>query len=337
MAQSARLDSMLGAVRVRVAPVENLAIVPQAEVTGVVAAYRKATVAAEVSGRVLKRQVEPGDTVAEGQVLVALDADRVKLNADQAKAQERARAVRVAQAKQDLERGRRLFGRGAISQEVVDDFEFAVELAAAELQAAKAALGTAQRAERDSQVRAPFAGTAEVVHVQEGDYVNPGMPVVTLTDFSKARVSAGVTASEAATIEPGQAAPVVFEALGGVPVQGVVRSVGRIGDAVSGTYPVEIWIEGEAATRLREGMVGAVRVTIDARAPKPAVPRAALFRQNGQMHAFSVRDGVAHLVPVRTGNGNRTHVEIINGLQAEDLVVVEGQFALRDGAAVQTQ
>ena len=49
-AQSARLDSMLGAVRVRVAPVENVAIVPQAEVTGVVAAYRKATVAAEVSG-----------------------------------------------------------------------------------------------------------------------------------------------------------------------------------------------------------------------------------------------------------------------------------------------
>jgi RND family efflux transporter MFP subunit len=325
------------AVRVTVEPVTATPIHREGEVTGIVSAFRKATVAAEVGGRVLERLVEPGDVVADGQVLVVLDSDRARLDAEQARAREQARTVDLHQAQQRFARGKDLFGKNAISKDTLDDLRFAVERADAELSAARAALNTARRAVRDSRVRAPFAGTTEIVHAQQGDYLNPGTPVATLADFSRARVRAGVTATEAASVQPGDTASMVFEALGGVSLAGEVHSVGRISDASSGTYPVEIWLAGEAATRLREGMVAAVQLTLPSSDPKPSVRRAALFRQSGQMHVFTVVDDIARLVPVRIGNGNSTHVEILEGIDQDQLVVVEGQFALRDGARVITQ
>ncbi len=334
-AKGATLAALEGSVRVGVAPVERLVVLPPGEATGVVTAFRKATVSAEVAGRVLRRLVEPGIAVERGQVLVELDAQRAGLAVQQARAELQARTVRLAQAEQDLTRGLRLFERGAISQDTVDDFAFAVELAAADLQAAEAALATAKRGERDTRVLAPFSGTAEIVHVQVGDYVNPGSPVATLADFSKARVSAGVTGAEAGAITPGQSALVSFGSLGGVPVSGTVHSVGRIADPLSGTYAVEVWVEGGNAKKLREGMVGTLNVSMQTAEPQAAVPRAALFRQGGRMHVFAVRDGVAELVAVSIGRGNQSHVEILAGLAPGDVVVVEGQFALRDGVPVQ--
>lgn len=322
------------AVRVTVEAVADIPIHREGEVTGIVSAFRKATVAAEVGGRVLERLVEPGDLVEAGQVLVVLDSDRVRLGAEQTQAQEQARTVDLHQARQRFERGKNLFERNAISKDTLDDLRFAVDRAEAELSAARAALNTARRAVRDSRVTAPFAGTAEIVHAQQGDYLNPGAPVATLADFSRARVRAGVTASEAASVQAGHTANVAFEALGGVSWQGEIQSVGRIADESSGTYPVEIWLTGEAATRLREGMVAAVQLALPTTDTKPAIPRAALFRQSGQMHVFTVSDEIAHLAPVRIGNGNSTHVEILEGLEKDELVVVEGQFALRDGARV---
>jgi len=322
------------AVRVIVEPVADIPIQREGEVTGIVTAFRKATVAAEVGGRVVERLIEPGDFVEADQVLVVLDSDRVRLRAEQSEAQHQARTVDLHQARQRFERGKNLFERNAISKDTLDDLRFAVDRAQAELGAARAALNTARRAVRDSRVAAPFAGTAEIVHAQQGDYLNPGAAVATLADFSRARVRAGVTASEAASVQAGHPATLVFEALGGMSLSGEIQSIGRIADDLSGTYPVEIWLEGEATTRLREGMVAAVQLSLPTSDAKPAVPRAALFRQSGAMHVFTVSDGIAHLAPVRIGNGNSSHVEILQGVNLDDLVVIEGQFALRDGARV---
>lgn len=332
--QSVALET---AVRVTVKRVVDLPIHREAKVTGIVSAFRKATVAAEVNGRVVERMIEPGDSVVAGQVLVVLDSDRVRLVAERARAQEMARNVDLQQAQQRFERGENLFERNAVSKDALDDLHYAVDRAHAELGAARAALKTASRAVRDSRVTAPFAGTAEIVHVQQGDYLNPGTPVATLTDFSRARVRAGVTASEAASVRAGHTASMIFEALGGVTLRGEVHSVGRIADESSGTYPVEIWLAGEATIGLREGMVATVQLALPTTDPKPVVPRAALFRRSGRLHVFTVIDETAHLAPVRIGNGNSTQVEILEGLESDELVVVEGQFALRDGARVIVQ
>lgn len=320
-------------VQVRVAAVRRAELGRQTTAAGLVAAFRKAVVAAETSGRVVERAAEPGQQVAAGQVLVALDAEQARLARDQAAAVLRTRKVAAEQAESELNRGRDLFERKFISPDRLDALAFAARRAQAEVASAEAQLARAQRTLADTRVRAPFNGAAEVVHVQVGDYLKVGAPVATVADFSRVRVRAGVTASEAEQLAASGVAEVALDALGGRRLLGEVHSVGRISDPATGTYAVEIWLDGGQAS-LREGMLAAVHLPYAAAASRPAAPSAALFRRKGALHVFVVEDGKAHLRPVYTGRSNGALIEVLEGLSENELVVIDGQFALRDGAAV---
>ncbi|MCY4212510.1 MAG: efflux RND transporter periplasmic adaptor subunit [Gammaproteobacteria bacterium] len=320
-------------VEVRVATVRSAQLRQQATVPGVIEAFRKAVVAAEVDARVAIRSVEPGDPVQAGQPLVLLDDERARIARDQAAAEVRRSEASAAQADSELVRGRDLFARQFISEDRLDALRFAVRRNRAQAVAAKAQLEAAQRALADTKVRAPFAGTAEQLHVQAGDYVKRGEAIATVADFSRARVRAGVTASEASRLSGARTAELTLDALGGRRLSGRVQSVARLSDPASGTYPVEIWVEDPEGA-LREGMVATVHVRYAAVDSPASVPAEAVFRRSGAMHVFVVESQRAQLRPVRTGRTGDGQVEIIDGLAAGETVVVDGQFALRDGAQV---
>ena len=376
------LDAVLTApVQVRVAAARREDLQQKARVSGVVSAFRKATVAAEVAGRVVRRTVEPGSKVSAGQVLVALDAQRTRLARDRAAANLNTRQINAKEAESELVRGRNLFARQFISPDRLEDLSFAVERAHSELASAKAQLATAERALADTLVKAPFDGIAEAVHVQVGDYLKVGVAVATVADFSRVRVRAGVTAAEAerlvvsagresalaapangqssqqgaslgaadaelaldvlvdgearrADSAPGKtSAELGLDVLGGRRLIGTVNSVARISDPATGTYAVEIWVDGSQAI-LREGMLATVHLPYPAGPSRPTVPNSAVFRRDGTLHAFVVENGKAWLRPVRTGRRTDASVEVIEGLVEGDWVVIDGQFALRDGAPV---
>lgn len=302
--------------------------------SGRVQPFRVATVAAETGGRVIERLVEPGDRVDARATLLRLDPVRAELAARRAKAEVAARRADLDNAQHDFETGQGLYAKAVISEDDLEDRRFMRDRAAAALSAAEANLATAQRALADTEVKAPFAGTVEVVHAQVGDYLNPGAPVATLTDFSRVRVIAGVTASEAALLAPGYTASLVFEALGGREIKGSIKSVGRMADSTSGTYPVEVWLEGDAARNLREGMLGSVVLPLPAERAYPIMPTAALFRDQGGMNVYVVEHERAYLRSVKIGNSDGERVEVLDGVAEGEWVVVDGQFALRDGAPV---
>ena len=172
------------------------------------------------------------------------------------------------------------------------------------------------------------------MHVHVGDYLNPGAPVATIADFSRVRVIAGVTAAEAAFLSVEAPARMTFEALGGQELAGRVHSIGRIADPASGTYPVEVWLSGSAAERLREGMIANVSLPLPAEERQLVVPRSALFRETGGLFVYAVQDGKAQMRPVRIGRSNDSLTEVLEGIDAGDRIVTEGLFALRDGASV---
>ena len=146
------------AVRVRVAIAEHAQLTQSSAVTGVVAAFRKATVAAETGGRVLARRVEPGDVVASGATLIEIDPVRARLAVDRARAQTAAQQVDVDEAERDVERSQRLHAREVISRDVLDNHLFALDRARSRLASARAAQGSAERELSDAVVTAPFAG-----------------------------------------------------------------------------------------------------------------------------------------------------------------------------------
>ena len=325
------------AVRVRVVPVREGWVEQSYTASGVTSAFRRATVAAETAGRVVERRAEPGDVVELGQALIVLDDTRLRLSEEQAGATLRSREIDLAEARHDLERADRLVGDDAISKSRYDSLRFGVDRAASAVELARVALRTAQRNLVDATVCAPFGGSVEKLRVDVGDHVGPGTPLATLVDLARVRIHAGVTAAEAATLAPGTRAPVVFTDLGGVATEAEIHSVSRVADPASGTYAVELWLESPDP-RLREGMVAQVRLPMVAQERRSVVPRAALIRRQGGAAVFVIERSagetwaVARLV--RTGRSNGDSVEILEGVSPKDEVVVEGLFALRDGAPV---
>lgn len=321
-------------VQVSVAEATLASISRQTVVTGIVEAFRKATVAAEASGRVVSRRVEPGDRVTKNQKMLLLDATKTEAAHAEALANVAARKVDLAAARSALARGEKLGSSASISKDELEVLTFAMQRAEADLAAGQATAESAARALADAAIVAPFNASAEVVHVQEGDYVTPGMAVVTVADFSRLRLRAGVTADEAALLQVNSSVAVAFDVLGTATLQGEIHSVGRIADPDNGTYPVEIWLPNTPNSPLREGMVANIRLPSDSNEPRVTVPVAAIFRRQGRLHVFTVKDDLATIQPVTIGRRNDTLAEVLVGIKAGDSVVVNGQFALRDGAPV---
>lgn len=305
------------------------------EYAGVVTPFRKAVVAAEVGGRVVDRLVEPGDQVEAGDPLILLDDTRARIARDRAQANLDARRVELRDAKRNLQRGQRLAENESISALELDSLALSVERAQAALEVAQATLRDAAKNLEDTRVLAPFRGRVESVVAQVGDFLTPGRPVADLIDFSKARVRIGVTAGEAASLSPGAPVRIGFESIRQDAIHGEIKSVGRSASE-PGVFPMEIWIEGEATAGLRDGMVTSVALSAARRNTQVVIPTSALFRREGATHVFRLDDDQrARLVAVTTGLASGGRVEIVSGISAGDEVIVDGQFALGDGALVE--
>lgn len=327
-------------VHVRTVDVEVGRLTARDQVSGRVHAFHKATITAEASGRVVERLVERGDRLEAGQPLFRLDASRPRLELDRATATMRLRETDLAHAKTEFERGLKLLERNAISEQRRDDLEYAVDQAENQLALARVARDTARRALADATIEAPFAGIVESTAVDTGDFVSAGTPVASLVELSRVRLRAGVTAAEASRLTPGMRATASFTALGGESKGAELKSVGLVADRADGTYVVEFWV-GNDDGRLREGMIASVALPAEERDPRPLVPRGALIRREGRIAVFVVEENgsgaLARARSVTVGRSQGERVEVLEGLRGGERVVVDGHFALSDGARISVE
>jgi len=327
-------------VRVKTARVENAHLATLERMSGPVRAFVEATVRAETQGRVLSRPTERGAAVKAGDVLVELDASRLALELRQAQVTLQARQTDLGHARREHERGEKLVEQDAISEQRRDDLRHGLAAARDAYALARVARDTAKRLLADASIRAPIDGRVDDLFVEPGEFITAGTPVARVLDFSRARVFAGATASEAARLEPGMRARASFRSLGGLFQDAELRSVARAADPEDGTYRIELWIDAPDP-RLRDGMVATLEFASDGGDARPLAPRAALVRRGGGSEVFVVERngageglGVVRLRAVRTGRTGEDLVEVLEGLEPGEEVVVEGQFALSDGAAV---
>jgi RND family efflux transporter MFP subunit len=167
------------------APLVRPAVVQLAEdgsrsFTGVVAARVQGDLGFRVSGKVLERLVDTGQTVKRGQPLMRLDPIDLGL---QARAQQEAVTAARARAKQSADdevRNRELVAAGAISASAYDQIKAAADSARAQLSAAVAQADVARNASGYAVLVADADGVVVETLVEPGQVVSPGQPVVRL-------------------------------------------------------------------------------------------------------------------------------------------------------------
>jgi membrane fusion protein (multidrug efflux system) len=312
----ARAGNSATRVITAVARVEQMG--PEIEAVGTAQAKESVQITSKVSNTITAIRFKEGEEVAEGTVLVEMYDAEARAALAEAEAA-------LARTRSQFDRSRDLQSRQALS--VAD-----LEQVQATLKADEARVAAARSRLADTVIRAPFRGTTGFRRVSVGSFVSPGTVITTLDDASTIKLDFTVPETSMFLVQRGL--PITARA-GGLPDRvftGVVANMDSRVDPVTRSIAVRAELPNHDGM-LRQGMF----LTVDLKgelAPTLLVPEEAVVPERGKAYVFVVHDNVAQRREVRTGKRRPGVVEIIEGVQEHDHVVIEGTQNIRDGSTV---
>jgi membrane fusion protein (multidrug efflux system) len=259
-----------------------------------------------------------GQLVKKGQVLVEFDSV-------QARAELAAAEAALAESRSQFNRSRELFSTQALSQSQLDQLE-------ATLKSNEARVTTAKSRVDDTIIRAPFAGRMGFRRISLGGLVSPGTVIGTLDDSSVMKLDFTIPQTYMFAVQPGL--PITAQ-IAGVPDQsftGKVTTLDSRVDPVTRSIVVRAELPNPKGI-LKPGMFMTAKIS---GGPTQAllIPEGAIVPEQGKSFVFVVKDGVATKREVSLGHRKPGQVQVTQGLQNGERVIVEGTQNVRDGIQV---
>jgi membrane fusion protein, multidrug efflux system len=341
------------ATPVTVAVVKSRDVTLWQQFSGRLEAVDRVDIRPRVGGAIQSVAFREGALVKAGDLLFTIDPAPYEASVAQAAGQVASAQAKVALAKTELERGRRLSDNRTISQSDLDQRQNAVTEAEAGLKTAQALLRSAQLELDYTQVRAPVAGRVGRVAVTAGNLVAAGSASAVLTTLvSVDPIYASFNASEEivtralSKLAPTESAlPPIYQipveigtlADNGTPITGKLQMIGNQVDAASGTIAVRAVIDNPQG-RLIPGQFVRIRMG----EPKPdkriLVSDKAIGTDQDKKFVFVVgADNKIVYRPVELGSSAGNERIVLGGLSDGDRIVVNGLQRVRPGALVDPQ
>ena len=283
-------------------------------------AEAEAQVVARASGIVESLRVEEGDTVQAGDVLARLDDDQLRIEVTRAKAN-------MDKLTADFARAREVYAEKIISREAFDRIRF-------DLQAARAAYDLAQLNLKYAAIRAPIDGVVSTRHIKVGNLVNVNDPAFHIIKFDPLLAVLHVPEREIHKLAVGQTADLRFDAFPERSFTGTVIRINPVVDAGTGTVKTTVEMAQADGPQLKPGMFGRVLIYYDRHDDTIISPGEAVMTEDARDSVFVIRAGQATRVPVTLGFSQGPDVEVLEGIEENDVVVTTGQTSLRDASRV---
>lgn len=304
---------------------------PRVELTGTLRPWREADVGFELSGRLVKLNVQTGDKVKSGALLAVLDASRAGAQVSQAVAQTKAAEANLALAEDNLKRTESLVATKSIPEAQAEQARQQVALARAQLEGAKATTSLAQQGAGMHSIVSPFDGIVTRAPTAIGSVVNPGVPLIRIEDVTRFRLSASVSEEDAGMVRLDSPVNVTYQ---GRTVTGKVIAVIPSLDQATRRAPVEIEVPNDPKAPLLG--YGFVRAQVDGKDEVDALRVPSLARRAGsQNEVVKLVDGKATRVKVGHFVDTDGSWIVTQGLVAQDLLVLSPSDDLHEGDTVE--
>lgn len=333
--EQAPADPRTAAPLVRVATVKASTAVSRA-FTGTVAARVESDLGFRVSGKVLERLVDTGQTVKRGQALMRLDPVDLKLAANAQRQAVAAARARALQATDDEARYRKLRGTGAISASAYDQYKAQADSAKAQLSALQAQAEVAINATTYTELLADADGVVMETLVEPGQVVNAGQVVVRVAHAGPRE--AVVQLPETLRPALGSAAQATLFGTQGVAVTTQLRQLSDVADRQTRTFEARYVLDGDLAN----APLGST-ITLQVASPLAQSPAVSQYVPIGALYDAGSGPGVwvisgepekVHWQAVVVQSLDETGASVSSPLKPGEHIVALGAHLLREGQEV---
>jgi membrane fusion protein, multidrug efflux system len=309
------------------------------ETVGSVQAIAQVTIRPRLDSQVMHVHVQDGAVVKEGDMLVTLDSRQLEAQLKQAEGQLAKNNASLEGAKRELSRVTDLFARDASSRKLLDDAKTKHAEFAAAVLADSAAIDNLKVQLSYTQIKAPISGRVGTMPLKMGSIVRQGevgMSLGNIIQTSPIYVAFGVPQRRLAEVQAALAKNAVSV---DVKPEGVEKNIaGKLTvidnavDAATGSVILRATFENKDEA-LWPGALVTVRLMMSDD-DKIAIPSTAVqISQQGQF-VFVVKEGAVSVRQITAGRTLDNETAIDKGLEAGEIVVTDGQMALRNGSKV---
>lgn len=292
------------------------------ELTGGVEPWEAVTLGAEVLGKIESRAVEEGDTVTAGQELIRIDTATIQSRLSEAEAQQRLAA-------QEYQRVQGMTRNGIASPQELDR-------AAANRDVAAASVKTLQIQLAKSVVKAPFDARVDKLPREQEEFVDVGAPLVRLVQVHKVKVVVGIPERDVPHFALGNPVRITLDALPGQQFDGQVFRIATTAEEATRTFATEVEVDN-AAGLLKPGMIARATLVRKSYPDSIVVPIFSIVSLEDKRFAAIEENGTARVRPVEVGVFQGQTIQVTEGLQTGDRLIVVGQRDVRDGEPVRVQ
>lgn len=305
-------------------PAEVIRVTPQVleshlEAVGSLKANNAVTLSTEMPGRLEAIPFKDGAEAKEGELLFVLNDASQKAQLKEAQAR-----VRLSQV--EFKRINKLHKQGAASETDRDSAQATLNINRAQADFAKAQL-------EKFSIKAPFQGVVGIHDFSKGDYLNAGQALVQLVDINTLKFDFHLPEIYLSQVKVGQSLSIETSAFPNKPFTGEVIAISPSIEEKGRSLMVRASIKN-TDTLLRPGLFAKVKLAISRNEAAILLPEQALIPQGSQYFVMTVVDGTVNQVPVSIGQRKASQVEIVSGVNAEDVVITAGQLKLHHGAPV---
>lgn len=328
------------AIPVTIAVAEHADVPLLLEATGTVAPLQSVAVQAQVGGVLTRVGFTEGQDVTRGMVLFEIDPRPYQTALDQARASLAGDRARLAQARRDQVRMESLGAQEFVTQQQMEQARSSVAVLTASLQSDSAAVERATLDLQNATIRSPISGRAGALLLREGNLVraNSANPLVVINQMRPIQARFAVPAQYLAAIR--HRAADRLEVVATSIAESAVADTGQLVfldnavDSLSGTVTLKATFANPRET-LWPGSLVRVSLRLDIQKDALVVPRAAVASgQNGEVIWVIDSASTAHLRHVTVERSTDSLAVLVDGVEAGERVVVDGQLRLTEGATV---
>ncbi|MDP1697802.1 MAG: efflux RND transporter periplasmic adaptor subunit [Xanthomonadaceae bacterium] len=290
---------------------------------GVVEAVNQATLSAQTGGRVLELPYDVNDYVPAGAVVVRFTA--VEQQSGQRRAQAGLAAAQAAatEAEANYQRIAEVFAKKLVARAQLDQATAQRDAARAALESARAAVREAGEQVDYTVIRAPYSGILTQRHVELGETVRPGQPLVSGLSLNQLRVNVEIPQSDMLAVREHDKASVLLADGKRLAAERMV--VFPFADPASHSFKVRLELP-DAETGLQPGMTVKAAFVIGA-AERLLLPLSALVRRSEISGVYVLGEHGPQLRQLRLGHRYGERVEVLAGLDAGERIALDPNAA----------